>query len=78
MLTHEKKNGEKYRRNSLLGARGAIHRYIQSLKPEINLFKSPEFKKANSILDSVLKAKMRDKEEPAVQHKEGMTDGDLD
>ena len=45
--------GEKYWRNSLLAARGAINRHIQNFQAEMNLFSGMAFKKANQILDEV-------------------------
>ena len=73
-----KKNGEKYRRNSLMAARGAFNRHLQTFQPAKNIFKDPDFKTANKVLDGVLKAKKRDGEEPTVQHKSALSDMDLD
>ena len=72
-----KKDGTKYRRNSLLASRGAINRHWQTFQPTRNIFRDAEFKNANQILDGVLKATKRQGEEPTVNHKSALADADL-
>ena len=68
------RTGEKYRRNSLLAARGAINRHVINFQPEMNVFSGPTFQKANQVLDGVLKQKKRLGEEPSVNHKQALSD----
>ena len=71
-----KKDQTLYKRNSYLSARSAIHRHLMSIRDDIDLFSSAEFKRSNEVLDGVLKEKKKKGEEPAVQHKDSITDAD--
>ena len=73
-----RKNGEPYKRNSMLSARAAINRSLSSVQPSINIFKDPAFLNANRVLDGILKERKRSGEEPAVVHKDAITPGDLE
>lgn len=75
-LDVRKKDQTLYKRNSYLAARSAIHRHLMSIRDDIDLFSSPEFKQCNSVLDGVLKEKKKQGEEPAVQHKDSISDAD--
>ena len=69
-----KKDQTLYKRNSYLLARSAIHRHLMSIRDDIDLFSSAEFKRSNEVLDGVLKEKKG--EESAVHHKDSITDAD--
>ena len=71
-----KKNGGLYMRNSYLAARSAIHRHISSIRTDMNIFSDNAFKRCNKLLDGLLKEKKRQGEEPAVKHKESISDCD--
>ena len=73
-----KKDGTKYTRNSYMSARAALQRYLTSIRIDVNLYSSPEFQRTNKLLDGLLKSKKRLGEEPAVQHKASINDGDWD
>ena len=73
-----KKDGTKYARNSYLSARAALQRNLTSIRIDVNLYSSPEFQRTNKLLDGLLKSKKRLGEEPAIQHKAGINDGDWD
>ena len=59
-----RKDGEQYRRNSLMACRSALHRHLSHHRPSVNLFVDGVFSKSNKILDSVLKAKKKAESEP--------------
>ena len=71
-----RKDGEQYRRNSLMACRSALHRHLSHHRPSVNLFVDGVFSKSNKVLDSVLKAKKKAGSEPAVNHKQPISDDD--
>ena len=71
-----RKDGEQYRRNSLMACRSALHRHLSHHRPSVNLFVDGVFSKSNKVLDSVLKAKKKAGSEPAVNHKQHISDDD--
>ena len=74
-----KKDGGLYMRASYLAARAAVSRYmVQTLqRPDCNLYRQPEFRRSNMVLDGVLKEKKRSGCEPQVEHKDSIAAGDL-
>ena len=72
-----RKNGENYKRNSMLAARAAINRHLSSVRPSINIFTDSAFVNTNRVLDGILKEWKRLGQEPAVDHKDAITNGDL-
>ena len=46
-----KKDQTLYNRNSYLSARSAIQRHLMSIRDDIDLFSSVEFKRSNDVLD---------------------------
>ena len=70
-----KKDQTLYKRNSYLSARSAIHHHLMSIRHDIDLLSSAEIKRSNEVLDGILKEKKKG-EEPAVQHKDSITDAD--
>lgn len=71
-----KQDGSEYRRSSFIAARSAINRHLSAFSRDIDIIRGHHFKKANKVLDAVLKAKQKDGREPAVQHKKPITDDD--
>ena len=70
-----KKDGTEYKRSSYLAARGAVQRELNRLERNINI-QSPAFTRANKLLDATLKEKKREGREPAVTHKDNISDLD--
>ena len=70
-----KKDGTEYKRSSYLAARGAVQRELNRLERNINI-QSPAFARANKLLDATLKEKKREGREPAVTHKDNISDLD--
>lgn len=56
----------------------AINRHLSSVRSAFNLFADSAFNNANKVLDGVLKERKRQEQEPAVDHKEAITNGDLE
>ena len=73
------KNGEVYRRSSLLALRAALQRHIsfEAKRTDVNLVTGSQFRKANQLLDAVLKENKREGKEPVVKHKPPISTGDL-
>lgn len=71
-----KEDGQQYRRASMLAARSALNRHLQSIERKVNIISDPDFLKANKVLDSVLKEKQRTGMEPCVDHKKPISDDD--
>ena len=72
----QKANGSEYKRaNSILGKVG-LGKECHYLRTRIRPNQEPEFKQANKMLDAVPKDKQRNGREPAVQHKQSITDED--
>ena len=71
-----KADGSEYKRASFIAARSALARHVTTFERGFDLIKGPEFKQANKMLDAVLKDKQRNGREPAVQHKQSITDED--
>ena len=74
-----KKDGGLYMRASYLAARASVSRYmVQTLqRPDCNLYRQPEFRRSNMVLDGVLKEKKRSGCEPQVEHKDSIAASDL-
>ena len=70
-----KKDETEYKRSSYLAARGAVQRELNRLERNINI-QSPAFARANKLLDATLKEKKREGREPAVTHKDNISDLD--
>ena len=70
------KKGEMYKKSSYFAARAALHRRIQELKRPFNLFKTAVFTESHRVFDATLKMKKVDGLEPAVVHKEAITQED--
>ena len=70
-----KKDGTEYKWSSYLAARGAVQRELNRLERNINI-QSPAFARANELLDATLKEKKREGREPAVTHKDNISDLD--
>ena len=70
-----KKDKTEYKRASLIAARGAIQRHVNSKNRGICL-QSSAFSRANKLLDAILKDKKRTGREEAVSHKESISDED--
>ena len=70
-----RKDGSEYKRSSYLAARGAVQRELNRLERTINI-QSPAFARANKLLDATLKEKKREGREPAVTHKDNISDLD--
>ena len=68
------KNGEEYRRSSLLALRAALQRHISSTleRTDVNIISRGKFTRANNVLDALLK------EKPVVQHKPDINSDDMD
>ena len=71
----KKQDKTDYKRASLIAARGAFQRHLNSLERGIDL-QGPKFAKSNKLLDAVLKERKRAGQEAPVQHKESVTDED--
>ena len=71
----KKQDKSDYKRASLIAARGAFQRHLNSLERGIDL-QGPKFAKSNKLLDAVLKERKRAGQEAPVQHKESVTDED--
>ena len=69
------KGGDMYSRNSYVSAKAAIQRWL-SASMTINIFTDPEFKRANAVLDGLLKEKKRQGLEAPVKHKDAISDAD--
>ena len=72
------RTGEKCQRNSLLAARGAINLHVKNFHPEMNVFSGTVFLKANQVFDKVLEQKKWFCKEPSGNHKQALSDGDLE
>ena len=59
-----------------MACRSALHRHLSHHRPSVNLFVDGVFSKSNKVLDSVLKAKKKAGSEPAVNHKQPVSDDD--
>ena len=70
-----KKDGTEYKRSSYLAARGAVQHELNRLERNINI-QSPAFARANKLLHATLKEKKREGREPAVTHKDNISDLD--
>ena len=70
------KNGEMYKEASYFSARAAIHRRTRELDRPFNIFKSDCFSRSHAVLDATLKVKKVEGLEPAVRHKEALSDAD--
>ena len=70
------RHGTPFSKNSLLAARSPIQRHLSSMR-EINIFSDEAFSRTNKLLDGVLKARKRAGNEPAVKHKEPLSEDDL-
>ena len=66
------KGGDMYSRNSYVSAKAAIQRWL-SASMTINIFTDPEFKRANAVLDGLLKEKKRQGLEAPVKHKDAIS-----
>ena len=73
------KKGEPYRRASYLAARAAISRHVSVdlNRPEMNIFRQPQFRRSNDVLDGHLKQKKKQGHEPSVEHHLPITEEDL-
>ena len=69
------KGGDMYSRNSYVSAKAAIQRWL-SASMTINIFTDLEFKRANAVLDGLLKEKKRQGLESPVKHKDAISDAD--
>lgn len=69
------KKGNSFSKNSILAARGALQRHLGDLR-QINIYTDISFSRANKLLDGVLKARKQAGEEPAVKHKEPISEQD--
>ena len=69
------KGVDMYSRNSYVSAKAAIQRWL-SASMTINIFTDPEFKRANAVLDGLLKEKKRQGLEAPVKHKDAISDAD--
>ena len=69
------KGGDMYCCNSYVSAKAAIQRWL-SASMTINIFTDPEFKRANAVLDGLLKEKKRQGLEAPVKHKDAISDAD--
>ena len=68
-----------YSRNSYIAAKASIQRYLAIKRTAaIKIFTDPEFRRANDVLDGLLKDKKRKGLEPAVRHKDSISDDDWD
>ena len=65
-----------HRKSSYFAVRAALHRRIQELKRPFNLFKTAVFTESHRVFDATLKMKKIDGLEPAVVHKEAITQED--
>ena len=70
------KKGEMYKKASYFAARAAIHRRTRELDRPFNIFKSDCFSRSHAVLDATLKVKKVEGLEPAVRHKEAISDAD--
>ena len=71
-----RKDGEQHRRSSLMACRSALHRHLSDHQLSVNLFVDGVFSRSNKVLDSVLKTKKKAESEPAVNHKQPISDDD--
>ena len=55
------KNGEEYRRSSLLAMRAALQRHISSTleRTDVNIVSGGKFTRVNNVLDVLLKGKKK-------------------
>ena len=65
-----------YKKASYFAARSAVHRKVRELNRPFNLFKSACFSQSHRVLDATLKAKKAAGLEPAVNHKEALSNSD--
>ena len=71
-----KADANEYKCASFIAARSALARHVTTFERGFNLIKGPEFKQANKMLDTMLKDKQQNGRDPAVQHKQSITDKD--
>ena len=71
------RDGRPYQKASLLGLRAAMHRHIQSLRSDLNIYSDSEFALANKILDGRLKELKRTGESKPAQHKAVINNEDM-
>ena len=80
MICHfnlKKKDETLYKRARYFAARGAIQRHLSAIGRDFVLTTGKEFDKSNKIVKAVLKAKKKKNgEEPAVEHKDAVSDSD--
>ena len=69
-----KANGSEDNCASFIAARSALARHVTTFERGFDVIKGPEFKQANKMLDTMLKDKQRNGREPAIQHKQSITD----
>ena len=70
------KKGYLYKKASYFAARSAVHRKVRELNRPFNLFKSACFSQSDRVLDATLKARKAAGLEPAVNHKEALSNSD--
>ena len=71
-----KADGSEYKRVSFIATRSALARHVTTFERGFDLITGPEFKQTNKMLGAVVKDKQRNGREPAVQHKQSITDED--
>ncbi|XP_033739255.1 uncharacterized protein LOC117326606 [Pecten maximus] len=66
-----------YHRNSLISIRAALNRHLASCNRNIDIVRDKEFKRANGVLDRLLKERMRSGQSKPTQHKTIIEGADL-
>ena len=71
------KEGEAYRKNSYLAARGALQRHLRVVGRPFNIFTDEEFRRSNEVLNGILATRKKKGVEPNVQHKLPISEEDM-
>lgn len=71
------KEGEEYRKNSYLSARGALQRHLRVVGRPFNIFTDEEFRRSNEVLNGILATRKKKGVEPNVQHKLPISEEDM-
>lgn len=71
------KHAEEYHKNTLKNLRAAINRHLQDIGHKMDIVHDKEFKKANAVLDGMLKNRMQSALSLPTQHKAVIEEEDL-
>ena len=71
-----RKDGQRYKKNSLKAVRGAVQRLLVAENRTINVFTDVQFTRGRKILDGVLKERKRSGQEDQVLHAQALSESD--